>query len=209
MIESSSQDCQIFIDRLKKADSKSLGTKANVVLSLYPIRDPTSATTVFDDVYSLLDDRLLTKAYRFKFLYFLNTLLSSTKVPSYVIATYIKRLSRLTLVAKPRTLYVIVQLVANLFIRHPILIFLRDRVDEMARTMGPDSTTCTLNDWLKQDPFDVNQTTNLKGSKAMDSYIWEMMPLRFHENKKIAKMANCLNSLDMIDIEFDLSQYID
>lgn len=208
MVESPSQEFQVFLDRLKKSEPKQIASNSNAVLSLYPIRDPTSELTVFDEVYRHVDEKLLCKQYRFKFLYFLDTLLSSTKVPSYIIATYIKRLSRLTLTAKPKTLFVIIKLVGNLFLRHPVLIFLRDQVDELARVMESKSTTCTLSDWLKQDPFDADQKESLKQAKAMTSCIWEMMPLRYHENRRIANTASYLSSPEMLDIEFDLSEHV-
>lgn len=208
MVESGSNEFQVFLERLRNTEASAIITNSNAVLSLYPIRDPTSELTVFDEVYRHLNEKLLTKPYRFKFLYFLDTLLSSTKVPSYIIATYIKRLSRLTLTAKPKTLFVIVKLVGNLFLRHPVLLFLRDQVDEIARIKESESNTCTLNDWLKQDPFDVNQTENLKDAKAMTSCIWEMMPIRYHENRRIASTASYLSSPDMLDIEFDLTEHV-
>lgn len=170
--------------------------------------DPEFEKTIFDEVYCELNESLLTKTYRFKFLAFLNTILSSTRVPAYVIASYIKKLARLSLIAKPKILICILKLVGNLLLRHPILIILRDRVDEYARQIESKSPTCTLRDWLENDPFDPNHTTNLKNTRAMESFIWELMPLRFHEHPRIAKTASYLNQTNGIEIEFSIDEFI-
>lgn len=198
--------CQVLIDRLKKKNPGELIASPSALLALYPVRDPTSDQTIFDEVYAEVNLELLSKTYRFRFFYFLDCLLSSTNVPSYVVASFIKRLSRLTLSVKPRTLYVMIKLIGNLFMRHPILYFLRDRVDDVARELELKSSTCTLNDWIGLDPFDMNENMNLKVTKAMDSYIWEIMPLRFHENKKIKEtVAAFLASSQSMEMEFDLT----
>lgn len=199
-----SNECALLLRRLKACDLDDIIKNPKLMLEFYPIRDPDNELTIFDEVYSLLTNGLMTKAYKFRLFFFLNLLLSSTKVPGYIVAAYIKKLSRLTLDAKPRSLAIILRLVGNLFIRHPVLTILRDRVDQKAREFELDSDTCTLKQWMDNDPFDANQTQNLKGSRAMDSCIWELMPLRFHPHPRVAEAAEFLGQTTPPEMEFEL-----
>lgn len=202
------ESLRVLIQRLRECESEQIISNPSLMLKFYPIRDPDNEKTIFDEVYSELNEDLLLKKYRFRFLYFLNTLLSSSKVPGYVIATYMKRLSRLSLSAKPKMLAAILKLVGNLLLRHPTLLILRDRVDELARRMESSSPECTLRMWLNEDPFKVDPDISTKDTRAMESSLWELMPLRYHENPKIIQLASYLNSTSTIDIEYDLGIYI-
>lgn len=202
-----STECGTLVQRLKSCDLEKIRKNPSEMLKYYPIRDPDNESTIFDEVYCLVNEALLTKSYRSRIFYFLNTFLSSTKVPAYVIASYIKRLSRLTLPARPKTLVMILRLIGNLFVRHPTLMFLRDRVDQQARKMELKQATCTLREWKNEDPFDQNQM-DLRKSNAMDSCIWELMPLRFHRHPKVAEAATFLKEPDMLEMELDLDDLV-
>ena len=201
-------DCKTLVKRLKECDHEEICANPSLMLKYYPIRDPDQETTVFDEVYCVLNENLLIKTYKFRIFFFLNTFLSSTKVPAYVIAAYLKKLSRLTLIAKPRSLIAILRLVGNLFIRHPILWKLRDRVDVRAREFELDSDKCTLRSWLETDPFDANEISDTRKTKAMDSCVWELMPLRFHIRPSVAEAASYLGETNLPDIEFDLDDLL-
>lgn len=208
MIPGISNECKTLVLRLKQCDVDKIMRNPSLMLKYYPIRDPDNENTVFDEVYRLINENILRKSYKFRIFYFLNIFLSSTKVPAYVIAAYTKRLARLTLDAKPRTLVAILRIVHNIFVRHPILITLRDRVDEKARELEQNSDTCTLRSWLEDDLFDLNQVQDLRATRAMDSCIWELMPLRFHENRKVAEAAQFLGETGVPDMECDLDDIL-
>lgn len=203
-----SNECKTLVKRLKECDLENICKNPSLMLKFYPIRDPDNQLSIFDEVYYLVNESLLAKTYRSRIFYFLNTLLSSTKVPAYIIASYIKRLSRLTLQAKPRTLVTVLRLVGNLFIRHPMLIFLRDRVDDKAHEIELISDSCTLKSWLEADPFNIEETRNLKLTNAMESCIWELMPLRFHRHPKVAEAASYLGDSNLPEMEFDLEDLL-
>lgn len=203
-----SSECKTLVQRLKECNLEDICKNPSLMIKFYPIRDPDNELTIFDEVYSLINESLLTKSYRSRIFYFLNVFLSSTKVPAYIIAAYIKRLSRLTLDAKPRTLVTILRLVGNLFIRHPTLLVLRDRVDDKAREIELISSTCTLRSWLEDDPFDVNENRNLKLTNAMESSVWELMPLRYHRHPKVVEAASYLSESSLPEMEFDLDDML-
>lgn len=202
-----SSECKVLLQRLKQCDLDTITKNPSLMLQYYPVRDPDKEVTIFDEVYCMLNENILKKSYKFRVFYFLNTFLSSTKVPAFIIAAYIKKLSRLTLNAKPRTLVIILRLVGNLFLRHPVLMILRDRVDDKAREMELDSEQCTLRLWLDDDPFD-NRQVDLKNTNAMDSCVWELMPLRFHRHPRIADAASYLSQTSIPEMEFDLEDVI-
>lgn len=187
-----SNECKTLIKRLKECDLEVVERNPTLMLQYYPIRNPDKEETIFDEVYCLLNETLLLKNYRFRVFLFLNTFLSSIKVPAYVIAAYMKRLSRMTLNAKPRSLVAILGIVENLIVSHPVLQVLRSRVDERAREMELVSGTCTIKSWLDSDPFDAKVVNDLKRTNAMDSCIWEMMPLRYHWHPKVRRAASFL-----------------
>lgn len=205
-----SSNCKVLIQRLKCYKTEEISHNPSLIIKCYPVRDPDDESTIFDEVYCLVKENLLTKAYRFRVFYFLNTFLSSTKVPAYVIAAYMKRLSRLSLQAKPRTLLTIIKIVKNLLVRHPVLLVLRDRVDETARELESElrATSCTLRTWLERDPFNLDETSDLKNTRAMDSCLWEMMPLRYHCLPKIAKASSFLGESEAPGEESDLEDFV-
>lgn len=203
-----STECRTLIKRLKECDFEKIQRNPTLMLKFYPIRNPDNENTVFDEVYPLINEGLLKKTYKFRLFYFLNIFLSSTKVPAHVVVSYMKRLARLTLDAKPRSLVAILRITSNLFLRHPMIIFLRDRVDEKARELELNSGTCTLRQWLEEDPFDPHQTQDLKATNAMKSCVWELMPLRYHEHHRVAKEAKFLSEKNVPEIECDLDDLV-
>lgn len=203
-----SNECKTLVDRLKQCDLQEVVANPTLMLRFYPVRNPDTETTIFDEVYQLIDENLLKKTYKFRIFYFLDTFLSSTKIPAHVIAAYMKRLSRISLESKPRSTVAILRIVNNLLARHPTLMFLRDRVDVIAREMETSSDTSTLRVWLEADPFDATQRRNLKATNAMDSSLWELMPLRFSEHPKIAKEAQYLGEKCAPEMECDLEDIL-
>lgn len=201
-------ECRVLIQRLKQCDLKEMTANPSLMIKFYPIRNPDSKATIFEEAFCILNEELLKKSFKFRVFYFLNTFLSSTKVPAHVVAAYIKRLSRLSLYSKPRCLVAILMMIHNLFARHPTLIFLRDRVDEKARALGSNCDKCTLRVWLDTDAFDMNQLKNLEATKAMASCIWEVMFLRFHEHPKVAREAKFLGESGVPELERDLAEIL-
>lgn len=195
-------NCQLFARKLGQCDREELIRDLPAkIKQFYPIINPDDDATMYDEVYTMLNEALLKKSHKFRVFYFLNLFLSSSKVPAYIIAAYVKRLSRLSLKAKNRSLVCILKLVGNVFMRHPILIILRDRVDTIATDIGTNSDKCTIRQWLDLDPFNPYEC-NLKSSNALESCIWELMPHRFHEHPRVADAAQYLGETKVPEMEF-------
>lgn len=56
--------------------------------------------------------------YRARFFYMSDLFLSSSHLPSYLVAAFVKRLARMALTAPPNALLVVFPFISNLLIRH-------------------------------------------------------------------------------------------
>ena len=130
--------------------------------------------------------------YRSRFLYWADIFLSSTNLPAYVVASFVKRFSRLALIASVETLYPLIPLIGNLLIRHPNLMELFNK---------------STSDEYQNDPFRFEET-NLKDTRALESSLWELKSLQRHWNQTIRKEAKFINYTLPKD-EFDLSDLLD
>ena len=81
----------------------------------------------YSKLYALLDDQVLHVKYRSRFFRLLDLFLSSSYIPSYLVAAFIKRLARLSLNATPGGLVIVIPLIYNLFKRHPASLVLIHR----------------------------------------------------------------------------------
>ncbi|XP_054723303.1 nucleolar complex protein 4 homolog B-like isoform X2 [Uloborus diversus] len=109
-------------------------------------------------------------------------------LPAYVVASFAKKLSRISLMSRTDTLMKIVPFVCNLLIRHPTLNVLIHRND-------PKSLSC--------DPFNFDET-DPSASKAIDSSLWELKALQNHLNPVVSSKAKVINS-NLPKLEYDIS----
>ena len=119
-------------------------------------------------LYAMLDASVLHMKYRARFLRLLETFLSSTHLSSTLVASFAKRLSRLSLRAPPAAIASVVPFVYNLLKRHPRCMALVHREWEGDRlNIGPAGV---------QDPFNPDETDPLK-THALESSLWELASL--------------------------------
>merc|ERR1712107_343099 len=86
--------------------------------------------------------------------------LSSTHLPEYLVAAFVKRLARLCLTAPAHCIPMALRFIHNLIHRHPGLVRLLDNPG------GPG-------DSVETDPFD-NGTSDPDKSRAIESSLWEV-----------------------------------
>lgn len=116
-------------------------------------------------LYALLDASVMHTRYRSRFMRMLNVFLSSTHLPVAIVASFLKRLSRLSLRATPAALVEIVPFVWNLLKRHPSCMCMIHREwdgDHLA--LGPSGV---------QDGFQAHETDPLH-TNALESSLWEI-----------------------------------
>lgn len=73
----------------------------------------------YQKLYCLFNEEIFHLKYRARFFYLADLFLMSTHLPAYLVAAFIKRLSRLALSAPPHGVALIVTFVSNLLKRHP------------------------------------------------------------------------------------------
>ncbi|KWU46226.1 CBF-domain-containing protein [Rhodotorula sp. JG-1b] len=130
----------------------------------------------YTKLYSLLDRSVLHVRYRPRFFRLLDIFMSSSHLPANLVASFIKRLSRLALSASPAAIVTVVPFVYNLLKRHPSCMVLVHRSTE-----GDDY------DWSK-DPFNADETDpNL--TNALDSSLWELAALQQHYLASVSSLA--------------------
>ncbi|GIJ90648.1 hypothetical protein Asppvi_009609 [Aspergillus pseudoviridinutans] len=140
----------------------------------------------YHKLYSLLDADLLHSKHRSRFFRLMNTFLSSTHLPAALIASFIKRLSRLALNAPPTAIVVIVPFIYNLLKNHPTCTFMLHRV------VRDEQTKATLEAEGMDDPFDVNETDPTR-TKAIESSLWEIETLQSHYHPNVAAIARIIS----------------
>ena len=146
----------------------------------------------FTNFYALCTPEILHVKYRARFLYWADVFLSSTNLPAYVVASFVKRFSRQALLASVETLYSLIPLIVNCLIRHPNLI------DLFNRPTGSQ---------YGKDPFDFEQT-DLQKTRALESSLWELIALQTHWDSKVREAARLINRPLPKD-ELDLSDLLE
>lgn len=123
-------------------------------------------------LYSLFNEDLLHVKYRSRFFRLSDIFLSSTHLPSSIIASFIKRLARLSVTASPSAIVTIIPFIYNLLKRHPTCMVLlqSDTADEYS------------------DPFDALEKDPLK-TNALGSSLWEVETLQSHYHPNVATLA--------------------
>ncbi|KAH3886001.1 hypothetical protein DPMN_010001, partial [Dreissena polymorpha] len=144
----------------------------------------------YKKLYSLLEPSIFHVKYKARFFYLLDLFMSSTHLPSHLVAAFAKRLVRLGLRAPPAGLLVLIPFIYNLIIRHPACKRLINRTD------------VDIN--LDTDPYDPLQE-DPEQSGALDSCLWELKTLQYHYFPDVFKMAKKMD-VGIPDMEIDLTE---
>lgn len=140
----------------------------------------------FAKLYSLLDADLLHSKHRSRFFRLLNTFLSSTHLPAALVASFIKRLSRLALNAPPSAIVVIVPFMYNLFKSHPTCTFM------MHREIRDKELAADIEARGMDDIFDMSELDPLH-TNAIESSLWEIETLQSHYHPNVAAIARIIS----------------
>jgi U3 small nucleolar RNA-associated protein 19 len=140
----------------------------------------------YTKLYSLLDEDLLHSKHRSRFFRLLETFMVSTHLPAALVASFIKRLARLSLHAPPAGIVVVVPWIYNMFKLHPQCTFLIHRTP---------LTTAESSEWEASgftDPFDNDEVDPLI-TGAIDSSLWELQTLQDHYHPNVASLAKIIS----------------
>ncbi|KAI1434700.1 nucleolar complex protein [Xylaria sp. CBS 124048] len=140
----------------------------------------------YQKLYSLLDADILHSKHRSRFLRLLDTFLASTHLPAALVASFIKRLTRLCLNAPPSAIVAVIPWIYNLFRQHPLCTFMVHRV------IRTSEEKAALESNGMDDPFDEKEKDPLQ-TKAIDSCLWEVVQLQSHYHPNVATITKILS----------------
>ncbi|XP_042903382.1 nucleolar complex protein 4 homolog B isoform X2 [Parasteatoda tepidariorum] len=143
-------------------------------------------------LYSLFDVNILNSKFNSRFFYLSDLFLSSTHLPAYLVAAFVKRLSRISLAARTECVLKIIPLIVNLLIRHPALTVLIHRTD--------------IKD-LTDDPYDFAAIDPAE-SKALESSLWEIKTLQSHYHPEVSRKAKIIDK-ELPKLELDFTSSLD
>ncbi|KAI0109512.1 CBF/Mak21 family-domain-containing protein [Nemania sp. FL0031] len=140
----------------------------------------------YQKLYSLLDADMLHSKHRSSVMRLLDTFLSSSHLPAALVASYAKRLARLSLNAPPSAIVAVIPWTYNLIRRHPMLSFMVHRVMQT-----PEAKKAVESQGM-DDPFDEREEDPME-TKAIDSCLWEVVQLQSHYHPMVATIAKILS----------------
>ncbi|KAK0179863.1 hypothetical protein PV327_005574 [Microctonus hyperodae] len=153
---------------------------------------------IFTKLYSMFEPEIFHTKYKARLFYLSDLFLSSTHLPEALVAAFAKRLARLTLVAPPEDILIILLFVGNLILRHPGLKRLIDH------SHGSEITTENLG---VGDPFLTEERDPLQ-SNALLSSLWEIRALQFHALPSVATAARFIRD-PLPSVEYDMTAALD
>ena len=137
-------------------------------------------------LYSLLDADILHSKHRSHFFRLLDQFLASTHLPAALVASFIKRLSRLALHSPPSGIVVIVPWVYNLLKNHPSCTFM------IHREVLDNDQKQELEEKGMQDPFRMEEPDPMQ-TDAIESSLWEIETLQSHYHPNVATIAKIVS----------------
>ncbi|KAK7226376.1 hypothetical protein V2G26_014379 [Clonostachys chloroleuca] len=140
----------------------------------------------YHKLYSLLDRSILHSKHRSRFFRLLDTFLGSTHLPAALVASFIKRLSRLSLNAPPSAIVFVIPWIYNQLRRHPTCTLMIHRENK-----DPSIKKLIQNNGV-EDPFLPDETDPM-GTGAIDSSLWEIEQLQSHYHPNVATIAKIIS----------------
>lgn len=143
----------------------------------------------YTKLYSMLDEDVLHSKHRSRFFRLLDQCMSSSHLPAAMVASFIKRLSRLTLQAPPGAIVWVVPWVYNMLKRHPSCTFMLHRPHHLAHaiyTSHPEYLESGMDDLFSMSEPNP-MTTN-----AIESSLWELHTLQDHWHPNVGTLAKIL-----------------
>ncbi|KAL4067720.1 CBF/Mak21 family-domain-containing protein [Scleroderma citrinum] len=128
----------------------------------------------YTKLYAFLDKDVLHLKHRARFFRLTELFLSSTHLPAALLASFVKRLSRLSLNAPPAAIIMIIPFTYNILKRHPVLMTMIHRSSDDKESFN--------------DPF-LPDETNPHGTNAIDSSLWELYSHKNHYDVAVSTLA--------------------
>ncbi|KAJ3056954.1 hypothetical protein HK097_002332 [Rhizophlyctis rosea] len=148
----------------------------------------------YKKLYALFDRNLMHVKYRSRFFRLVDLFLASSQLPAYLIAAFLKRMSRLCLNAPPAGILAVIPQIYNLLKKHPACLPMIHKEGDLPTLPA-------------QDPFDYDEADPMK-CKAIDSSLWELQVLKSHYLPSISGLAKIFEE-DLSKPVYDLEDFLD
>ncbi|KAJ4326477.1 Maturation and nuclear export of 40S ribosomal subunits interacting protein [Fusarium piperis] len=155
----------------------------------------------YTKLYSLLDRDILHSKHRSRFFRLLDTFLASTHLPAALVASFIKRLARLSLNAPPSAIVFVTPWIYNLLKRHPTCTFMihrEERDPEVKKHMSEHGA---------EDPFLPEETDPME-TQAIDSCLWELVQLQSHYHPNVATITKVISE-QFTKVSYNIEDFLD
>jgi U3 small nucleolar RNA-associated protein 19 len=152
-------------------------------------------------LYSLLDVDILHSKHRSRFFRLLDIFLASTHLPAVLVASFLKKLSRLALNASPAGIIPIVPWTYNILKKHPTCTFMIHRA---ARTIEEKEL---LEKEGLEDPFLMDEEDPME-TNAIKSSLWEIVMLQSHYHPNLATVAKIISE-QFTKHSYNLEDFLD
>ena len=139
----------------------------------------------YQKVYSLLDANFLHSKHWPRVLQLLDKVLASTHLPATLVASFIKKLSRLCLHSPPSGIIAIVPRIYNLLKEHPACTLMIHRRESGFRIRPIEPS-------LTNDPFLMGELDPTM-TEALESSLWEIETLQSHYHPNVAIIAKIIS----------------
>ncbi|CAI4055178.1 hypothetical protein SUVZ_16G4110 [Saccharomyces uvarum] len=167
----------------------------------------------YKKLYQIINSDLMHVKYRARFFRLMDIFLSSTHLSAHLVASFMKRLARLTLESPPSAIVSVIPFIYNLIRKHPnCMIMLHNPAFISDPFQTPEQVAHLKN--LKDsyvDPFNVNES-DPELTHALDSSLWELASLMEHYHPNVATLAKVFaqpfkklsyNMEDFLDWSYD------
>jgi len=147
----------------------------------------------YTKLYSLFQVEIFFVKYKARFLHLSDMFLASTHLPQVLVASFVKRIARISLQAPAECLPTCIRFIHNLISRHRGLRFLMDDSDRSDLTSDPYLVS-------EPDPYKTN---------AMKSSLWELQTLTNHILPEVSIAAKELINKGIKDTDKDVSAVLE
>lgn len=159
----------------------------------------------YEQLYSLVTADAFASRHRYELFRLLDLSLSSPRVPSYIAASFVKRIAVISLAAPAPSLYFTLPFIRKVFQVHPNCLALIHRTTKEAvlpDNAGDDSDAglaakrvaqrATVQLFEGKDPF--LREAGLRDSHALNSTLWELTALERHYLSSVPLMVSAFSS---------------
>ncbi|CAI4053828.1 hypothetical protein N7582_005828 [Saccharomyces uvarum] len=163
----------------------------------------------YKKLYQIINQDLMHVKYRARFFRLMDIFLSSTHLSAHLVASFMKRLARLTLESPPSAIVSVIPFIYNLIRKHPnCMIMLHNPafISDPFQTPEQVAHLKSLKDSYV-DPFNVNES-DPELTHALDSSLWELASLMEHYHPNVATLAKVF-SQPFKKLSYNMEDFLD